>query len=339
MKVRPWISLLAVSLVAAAALAVLLQPWNIGPTAANPGFGTFIDANTGDGTCDLPPDSANTVAHPANFNVAVCVEDPTAALGSFSFEVVYDDSVILAPEVANSGTALDDNPNANQAALGTGWDCSGFGLAYPTGDTDPAGGAGHGRAKINCLSLSGPWTFATTGSIALVNFNTQGIQNTTSLALENTVLGDGPGNEIGSCNPSVSVAMPCVGGSITVTGGQPTATSTSTPTATRTPTVTPTGTVTPTPLPYACRWEDDFGRNTSLVIHADQPGSWAFEGPGLIVSGASSRHLGTSRFVLGRTNGVMVFGMGRCPNGPGRATVLNLSVFPPQMFRLNDVSP
>ncbi len=222
------------------------------PAAANT-FRVFIDADTSDGICDLPEDSSLSVTHPASFSVALCVEDPPSPVGSFNIEVVYDDTIILAPEVADSGTALDDNPDANQAALGGGWNCSGFGFAYPVGDGDPLSGPGHGRAKIGCLSLTGPFTFASTGDVALVNFDTQGPDGTSSLALENVIVGDVIGAEQGSCNPAIGFPMPCVDGSVTVgplatATATPTVTATSPPaaTATATPTATPTITTTPT---------------------------------------------------------------------------------------------
>jgi len=340
MKVRAWTSLLVVSMVVAAVLAVVSLSWKTGPTAAQPLFRMFVDANTGDGICDLPPDSDLTVPHPTSFNVAVCVQDPPAALGSFAVEVVYDDGIIRAPEVANSGTGLDDNPNANQAALGGGWDCSGFGLAYPTGDVDPASGAGAGRAKMNCLSLVGPWTFTSTGSVALVSFNTQGPSGTSSLTLTNALLGDVAAAEIGGCNPVVAVPMPCVDGSVTVPGS----TSPPTPagTATPTPAIIPTGTITPTPFPFACRWEDDFGRGTRLDIQTNN--NWQFfNGADIVASGSGARPIGASKFVSSRSGGITVFGFGRCPaapgpGGPARAFVMDMSGFPFRMFRLTDVS-
>jgi hypothetical protein len=223
---------------------VLASTWPSGhvrSTAAQT-FRVFIDAQTGDGICDLPPDSSQTVPHPTSFDVGVCVEDPPTALGVFAFELVYDDTIIRAPEVANVAPAVDDNPDANQAALGDGWDCSGFGFSFPRGDIDVAGGPGHGRAKLGCLSLAGPWTFTSTGYIALVHFNTQGTFASTTLVLENVTLGDPPGSELGTCNPVIGLPIPCVDGNVTVAAA---VTDTPTPTVTRTPTRTPTATATP----------------------------------------------------------------------------------------------
>jgi hypothetical protein len=235
---RLWITAGAVSLAATLLLVLTWLGGNTRLTKADT-FRVFIDANTGDGICDLPEDSSVSVAKSSSFEVAVCVESPPSALGSFSFDVVYDDTIILAPEVADSGTALDDNPDANQAALGGAWDCSGFNLAFPTGDADPVGGADHGKASIICLSLTGPFSFTSTGDIALIDFDTKGVDGNSSLALQNVIVGDAIGAEMGSCNPSISFPMPCVDGSVTVGGAAP-------PGAT--PTLTPGA---PSPSPTA----------------------------------------------------------------------------------------
>jgi hypothetical protein len=211
-------------------------------------FRVFIDTDTSDGICDLPEDSSLSVPPGASFSVAVCVEDPPAAVAAFTFSVVYDDTVIVAPEVADDGTALDDNPDANQAALGDGWDCSVFGTAFPQGDADPDSGPGHGLAKLGCLSLAGPYTFASTGYLALVNFQAQGVAGTSALALSQVVLDDETPDEIGQCNPSLYSPVPCVDGTVAV-GGAPVATSTPVVTRGTTPAATPAVTPTPAPTP------------------------------------------------------------------------------------------
>jgi hypothetical protein len=337
MKVRLWVSLLAIFVVAAVALTVVLPRWNDGATRAA-GLQTFIDTNTDDGICDLPPDSSRTVAHPTGFDVAVCVEDPTAAVAVFSFNLLYNKTILVAPEVANSGAALDDNPNANQAALGGGWDCSSFGQAFPMGDKDEAGDPPTlGRAFLGCLSLNGPWTFTSTNYLALVHFTTQGITDTTSLTLASVTMSDPDANEIGSCNPDVIVPMPCVDGSVTVTGGAPPPTATNTPTPTRTPTITPTPTVTPTPPPFDCVFEDDYGWGTSLGIKAR---NWTFMGPGAFkVSGTGVMHIRDRVIVSGKSGSVRVFGVGMCPSGPARATAVNMSIQRFGVLRLSDISP
>jgi hypothetical protein len=256
---RCLIGVVALALLAPSLLAVVWLSGNARSTAADT-FRVFIDTDTTDGICDLPEDSSLSLPGGTSFSVAVCLEDPPFALMAFAFEVVYDDTVILAPEVADVAPALDDNPDANQAALGGGWDCSAAGFAYPTADIDPATGAGHGWAKIGCYSLAGPWTFTSTGYIALISFQTQGVSGSSAVGLQNVVLGgiSEGGAEMGSCNPTIAVPMPCVDGAVAV-GGAPIATSTPVVTPGTTPAVTPGTTpaatpgttpgVTPTPAP------------------------------------------------------------------------------------------
>ncbi len=200
----------------------------------SPAFRVFVDADTSDGICDLPPDSSLTVAHPASFDVAVCVEEPQSAVGVFELDLVYDDTIIVAPELADVPPGIDDNPDANQAALGGGWECSGFGFQFPTGDVDAASGPGHGRAVVSCGSLTGPFTFTSTDYLALIHFDTLGVVGSTTFELEDVVLGDRYASELGTCNPTIAISMPCVGAGVTVTLAP-----TPTPTATATPTETP----------------------------------------------------------------------------------------------------
>jgi hypothetical protein len=253
---RCWIGVVALALFASFLLAVTWLTGNARSTAADT-FRVFIDTDTTNGICNLPPDSSVSLPTGTSFSVAVCIEDPPSALGSFALDVIYDDTVIVAPEVADVAPALDDNPDANQAALGTGWDCTGFGLANPIGDFDAATGAGHGDARIGCMSLEGPWTFTSTGYVALINFQTQGAAGSSALALANVVLGETTGTEMGTCNPAISFPMPCVDGAVSVAGA-PIATSTPVGTPGTTPVVTPgttpattptTPVATPTPAP------------------------------------------------------------------------------------------
>lgn len=251
MTERRWPGVVAVLLLAALVPGVMWLSGRTRPTAAQT-MRVFIDADTADGICDLPEDSSVSVLSPASFDVAVCLESPPSAVGAFSFDLIYDDTVILAPEVADAAPALDDNPDANQAALGGAWDCSGFELAFPTGDSDLASGPGHGEATIDCLSLTGPWTFTSTGPLAVIHFEAQSVVGGTELAVENVVIGDKGGAEIGSCNPAVGVPMTCVNGTVSVDGGAPPPPTPTQPTSAATPTATsvagaPTPTSTSTP--------------------------------------------------------------------------------------------
>ena len=64
--------------------------------------------------CDPIDVEANHVAG-ESLPVAVCLtnEDAWFPLAAFHYNVVYDDSIILAGEVLDSGPGLDDNPDAN----------------------------------------------------------------------------------------------------------------------------------------------------------------------------------------------------------------------------------
>jgi hypothetical protein len=173
---------------------------------------------------DMDPDtpgiqSSREVAPGAAFAVDVVAEGIPAdhPVGAFQFDLVYDDTVIVAPEVADEGTALDDNPDANQDALGPeGWNCSVFGVAFPQGDKDTETGPGHGRAFIACLSASGPFKATGTVTLATVRFNVTASAGQSDLTLENAVVGDDGGTEIGSCNQAIAFEAQCEPGKVTV---------------------------------------------------------------------------------------------------------------------------
>jgi hypothetical protein len=195
---------------------------SITATPGVPQFHVEIDMVKDGNTFCEPVDAAGMHSLGSTYRVAVCVKDTPAAIGGFSFELVYDDTLNQASEVADSGTALDDNPDANAGTttwptstagddLGGGWDCSGFSISYPRGDIDPATGPGRGRARIVCMSLEGPWTLGdneTEGALATVRFNVVGTGADT-LHLENVFVDDTAGAEIGSCNPAIWVLIPC----------------------------------------------------------------------------------------------------------------------------------
>jgi sugar lactone lactonase YvrE len=218
------------------------------PTPGPLQFQVEIDTVEDGHTFCEPVDGTTTVALGDTYQVAVCVTNPPAAIAAFVFDLVYDDRLNTAPEVEDVGPALDDNPDANVGAtnwlnsithddLGGGWDCSGGGEQYPIGDMDPQTGAGHGRARIACVSVGGPWTLGddeTEGVLATVWFTAIGTGADT-LHLENVFVGDSAANEIGSCNPGIAVPIPC----LDATEHK----------VTPTPTPAPWPTATPTPIP------------------------------------------------------------------------------------------
>jgi len=182
----------------------------------------------GDTFCE-PVQDASIEAVGFPHQLAVCVTDAPAPIGAFSVSILYnrdengdviDPPLDTCTDIANAGTALDDNPDANAGTntwpnslgdtLGGSWDCSNFGLAYPEcefGGTD-------GLAKIACLSLTGPWDLgddpAEDGALAVLNLFAA-LPGTDNVSLQDVVIGDFTGAEIGSCNPDISFPIPCEG--------------------------------------------------------------------------------------------------------------------------------
>jgi hypothetical protein len=176
----------------------------------------------------------------------VCLRGITAPLGNFQLSVIYDDTVISAPEIPLSDGALDDNPDANAGAttwgegLGENWTCDELSLGQqPIGDGDPETGPGHGRADIVCWSLFGPWTLGDNedaGVLAVISFNAAPYQSgATSLELAEVQLGSSEAMDLGSCNPAAGMAaavIDCVGATVRLAG----------------PTIAPEQWPTPTPV-------------------------------------------------------------------------------------------
>jgi hypothetical protein len=219
-----------------------------------------IDADISDGVCTDIDAVRNVNVGAPSFQVGVCfLENPGGVvLSAFQYRITYNDTVILAPEVADSGTALDDNPDANVGAttftnatfpnnLGSGWDCAGGVGAFPKGDVD---GVVNGTGKAYsgaCGSIVGPNTLVT-GVLGVVTFNvTSTVAASTNLAFVDTATTDDSPAEAGSCFPTVDIAMTCTGITVNVLDpNAPTATRTHTATQTRTNTVPPANTATST---------------------------------------------------------------------------------------------
>jgi hypothetical protein len=220
-----------------------------------------LDLDTTDGgPCADIDSSAEHDPAGGNYDVAICVEGLYQGfpVGVVAFDVLYDDTLNVAPEVADALQGLDDNPDANAGSttwgdgLGSGWDCSGGGAAYPKGDKDAATGPGNGDAFLSCRSSLGPWTLGdneTAGVIAVVHFQPLAA-GTDTLTLSRGLLGYTDATEMGTCNPWVANEMTCNGGTdIKPTPPPPTDTPTPTPSPTPTHTPTPTNTPLPTNTP------------------------------------------------------------------------------------------
>jgi hypothetical protein len=219
-----------------------------------------LDANitNGSGPCTQIDDVA-TIAVGQQVQVGVCLLNPDASvpLTAFQYRVTYDDRIIVAPEVANSGSGLDDNPDANEGAttftspifpatLGPVWDCHAEVGAYPVADRDGMPENGTGIAwSGGCASIPFASSTLFQGPLGVITFNAIA-SGSVSLDLVQVDLTDDNLFQIGSCAPVVDRPASCLGGTIVVTGDVPTSTlppPTSTPTATSTPPAT-----SPTPI-------------------------------------------------------------------------------------------
>jgi hypothetical protein len=233
-------------------LILLTQVGRLG--AGTPAPVLALDADIGNGGPCAVIDGAASVAVPQTVQVAVCLQNPgSVPIAAFRYGVAYDDTLVIAPEIADAGTALDDNPDANAGdttfstpSLGSGWDCTGGVGAGPRGDTDGVAGDGDGTVfSGGCGSAIGPNTLIS-GPLGVVTFHvlspgTATLHLTDASAIDNDLL------EIGSCAPIIEIAMTCIDASIDI-GAGPTATP-GPPTITPTPSNTPTATSTPAP-PY-----------------------------------------------------------------------------------------
>ena len=73
-----------------------------------------LDITNGGGPCNII-DATRAQAVSTSFQAAVCLtNNPNGVpVAAFKYKVLYNDTLIAAPEVADAGTALDDNPDAN----------------------------------------------------------------------------------------------------------------------------------------------------------------------------------------------------------------------------------
>ena len=261
MRTRYLIRLLPLCILIAVFLAaVLAAPRFISRTdraAAQDGLSVSLDMDTTDGGPCADIDASVTHGVGDDYAVGICVEGLSVPLSSMELHVLYDDTLNYAPEITcPDSNCLDDNPDANAGntswgdGLGGindgGWDCDIMSMAEPIGDWDSATGPGHGLARISCWSLTGPFALGdneSSGVLAVINFQAtdDGVDN---MALSGVVLANEVGEEIGSCNFSLSLPMPCSGG--TVNNEMPTPIPTPTPCPGG---ICPTATPIPTPAP------------------------------------------------------------------------------------------
>jgi len=101
-----------------------------------------IDADTTNGSRPCDPVDAQRLNAPTSgaYTVGICLVNSQGSPDAFEAVVEWSGGVALAPEVADAGDALDDNPDFNDSTpplgFGTDWNCTGLGFAYPIAD-DP----------------------------------------------------------------------------------------------------------------------------------------------------------------------------------------------------------
>jgi hypothetical protein len=234
MKLAVWLAIGAVAARAGLAGSGSALLDSARPAAAQDGSNITIalDTDISDGPCkDIDTDL--TVPVDQTFQVAVCISDLPVALAVSAYHVIYDDTVIVAPEVEDKNFGLDDNPDVNAGdttwgdSLGDKIDCTGQLMAYPAGDKDRSSGPAHGEAFASCTNLRGPWPLGDNtdhGVLGAITFKSLK-DGTTSLKIVSAVLGDPNVLELGTCNPEVTYPMTCNGATVNVgKGGQAPAT-------------------------------------------------------------------------------------------------------------------
>jgi hypothetical protein len=230
MKFRLWFTFALLAALSTLAILLPASPLTGGiDRAAAAGPELAIDADIANGGPCATVDSEITVKPGQPFQAALCVKGLTAGIAAFQLDLVYDDSVINAPEVALEGTALDDNPDVNAGntvwgdGLGTDWSCNILDMGQqPVGDNDTETGPGHGLAQMACWTVTGTSTLGDNedaGVLAVISFNgAPDKTGDTTIEIARAEMGDSYAQEMGSCNPSISVEMACHAATVHVSG-------------------------------------------------------------------------------------------------------------------------
>jgi hypothetical protein len=286
----------------------------------------------------------------ANIEITDFTFSPGETWGGYQMQLAYDDTVLQVNSVTRGGVCPAStwgNPSTDPVITGCAFQSS---TATGTDSTIEFQCKAGGTSALHLV------TFAQDPVNGTVVFDEVGANIPTTTVDSSVTCAEPPTNTPTNTPTATATATntptitptptetPTATDTATATN-TPTATNTgtptNTPTASNTPSVTPTRTntptptITPTPRPYTCFFEDDFGRQTSLGI---SDSTWTFQGPGFDASGPGVRHILNLVVAFGRPDGVVVFGFGRCPSGPGRAFAIDLSVFPMRVLQLLDIS-
>jgi hypothetical protein len=152
---------------------------------------------------------ALTVNGQQDISIDIVLGDDVGEFGAFDFNLVYDDTR-LAP--IGGGSGLNGNPDFNDAALGTGWNC-GAGLSGQP-DIDPETGPGHGVAFISCYVTGQAPTLGVPTAVATLHLRFLAAGDA-AIDIADAHFAHYDATDIGSCNPVIYQAMTCAGGSVT----------------------------------------------------------------------------------------------------------------------------
>ncbi|MEX2246811.1 MAG: hypothetical protein WEC75_08995 [Dehalococcoidia bacterium] len=196
-----------------------------------------IDADTTNGTrpCD-PIDVSRSLRPGTSYQVAVCLVGASEAPNALTTAIIYNREFNQAPEQSPPSLSaaecddpdikcLDSNPDLNDTkgdqssgeSVGSGWDCTAFGIAIPRGDEPRSEEA---DASITCYAniLEPDATLAASpGLVTLTTFEAL-TEGTDDLSLS-------PVSSIFGLNCAPYGTMACRGAQITISNDAPVATS------------------------------------------------------------------------------------------------------------------
>lgn len=251
---RGWIraaTILSIAVAGAGLLAVgRVDPGTPSASADNQGVPHLhIDADPTNGTRPCDPIDATRTGAPTsgNYQVAVCLQEGMGSPDAFELRVIWSGGVATAPEVANSGDALADNPDFNDGAapngFGANWSCTAFGLAFPVADYPTTASETDARIVCNEKNFTAGTMTAEPGLLALITMTASGS------GMETFEFGSDSNFNSPAFNNINCATVVCVGATVLQGAAPPTDTPTPGPTSTHTPTPLPTDTATPTFTP------------------------------------------------------------------------------------------
>lgn len=143
-------------------------------------------------------------------SIDIVLGDNVGNVSAFDVKLIYDDTKLTS--LGNGKGGLDGNPDFNDIALGSGWDCSLSGS--PSADTDPETGEGHGVALLSCFATGAGAPVTSPTTIATLHLHAAAAVST-GITLSDVHLSHDDGTEIGSCNPVLQVELTCTAATLT----------------------------------------------------------------------------------------------------------------------------